>query len=67
MGSFLLPWLFPFEVGIVEDWLPQPCVVIAFYGVGEVGFEEFVALEEVADDWYFGLYNSIETFRSLLE
>ena len=67
MGSFLLPWLFPFEDGSVEDWLLQQCVVITFYGVGELGFEEFVTLEEIADDWYFGLYDSIETFRSLLE
>ena len=67
MGPFLLPWLFSFEIGVVEDGLPQPCIVVAFDGVGEVGFEEFVALEEVANDWYFGLYNSIETFRSVLE
>ena len=43
MCSFLLPWLFSFEVGVVEDALPLPCVVVAFDGVGEVGFEEFVA------------------------
>ena len=47
--------------------MPKPFIVVAFDGVGEVGFEEFVALEEVANDWYFGLYNSIETFRSVLE
>ena len=34
--------------------MPKPFIVVAFDGVGEVGFEEFVALEEVANDWYFG-------------
>ena len=64
---FFFLWLLSSEVEIVEDGLPQPCIVVAFDGVGEVGFEEFVALEEVANDWYFGLYNSVETFWPVLE
>ena len=64
MGAFLLPWLFSFEVEVVEDGLSQPCIVVAFDGVC---FEEFVALEEVADDWNFGLYYSVEMFWPVLE
>ena len=46
-------WLLPCEVCIVEGGLVQPCVVHAFHIVGEVMLEDFVALEEVANDWYF--------------
>jgi hypothetical protein len=51
MGAFLFSWLFSCEVEVVVDGLPQPCIIIAFNGVREVIFEEFVALEEVANDW----------------
>ena len=39
VGAFLFPWLLSCEVEVVEDGLPQPCIIITFNGVGEVGFE----------------------------
>ena len=59
--------LLPCEVCIVEGGLVQPCVVHAFHIVGEVMLENFVALEEVPNDWYFCFYYVVESFWSLLE
>ena len=65
MSSCFLSWQFPCEVEVVEDWLCKPAVVTALNCVGEISFEEFVALEEAADDWNFCLDNCVETFRTI--
>ena len=67
MGVVVFVWLFPGEVRIIEGHLVEPGVAIAFYIVGKVMFEKFVALEEVADDWYFDFNYVVESFWAVLE
>ena len=45
----------------------QPCVILTFNGIWEVVFEEFVALEEVADDGDLCLYNFVESFWAIFK
>ena len=67
MGVVFFLWLFPGEVGIIEGRLGELGFVIAFYIVGKVMFEKFVALEEVADDWDFVFNYVFESFWSIFK
>ena len=59
--------LFPGEVFIVEGCLVEPGVVVTFDIVGKMFFEEFIALEEVADDWDFVFNYFFDSFWSIFK
>ena len=50
MSAFLLSRLLSGEVEVIEYWLPEPSILSTFDGVREMGLEEFIALEKVADN-----------------
>ena len=67
MSVVVFVGLLPGEILIVKGCLVEPGIVVTFDIVGKMVFEEFVALEQVTDDWYFGFDYVVESFGAILK
>ena len=64
---FAFSWVFPSEVVVIEYWLMQPGVIIAFDCVWEVLCEDFVSCHDATDCWEFKFYDFVESFWAEFE